>query len=88
LHHGTVSDLSALADASIRVIYTANVFTWEIPMMPETFSKAIQEILRVLVDGGVVLSRGSAGVLEAHLAQHGRMLLPLSLISVFQRGGQ
>jgi Methyltransferase domain len=88
LHHGTVSDLRALADASIRVVYTANVFTWEIPMMPETFSKAIQEILRVLVDGGVVLSRGSAGVLEARLARHGRMLLPLSLTSVFQKGGQ
>jgi Methyltransferase domain len=88
LHHGTVSDLRALADASIGLIYTANVFTWEVPMMPETFNKAIQEIFRVLVDGGVVLSRGSAGVLEAHLARHGRMLLPLSLISVFQKGGQ
>lgn len=88
LHHGTVSDLSALADASMRVIYTANVFTWEIPMMPETFSKAVREILRVLVDGGVVLSRGSAGVLEAHLARHGRLLLQLALMSVFQKGGQ
>jgi hypothetical protein len=86
LHHGTLSDLCTLADASIRVIYTAHVFTWEVPMMPETFSKAIQEVLRVLADGGVVLSRGSAGVFEAHLAPHGRLLLPTSHMSVFQKG--
>jgi hypothetical protein len=88
LHQGTISDLSTLADVSMRIIYTANVFTWEVPMMPETFARAIQEILRVLADGGVVLSWGSAGVLEAHLAQHGRMLLSSSLVSIFQKGSQ
>ena len=56
-------------------------------MMPETFRKAIQEILRVLADSGVVLSRGSAGVFEAHLARHGRLLLPTAHMSVFQKGG-
>jgi hypothetical protein len=86
LHHGTLSDLCALTDASIQVIYTANVFTWEVPMMPETFSKAIQEVLRVLANGGVVLSRGSAGRFEAHLAPHGRLLLPTAHLSVFQKG--
>jgi hypothetical protein len=88
LHQGTISDLSALADASIQIIYTASVFTWEVPMMPETFARAMQELLRVLVDGGVVLSRGSAGVLEAHLARHGRTLLSSSLMSIFQKGSQ
>ena len=46
---------------------------------------AIGEIGRVLAEGGVVLSRGSSGALEAELAQHGRMLLQTPLVSVFQR---
>jgi hypothetical protein len=85
LHHGTISNLQAITDASIGVIYTANVFNWEIPMMPETFAGVIQEILRVLTDGGVLLSRGSAGILEEHLACHGRMVLSNQLVSVFQK---
>jgi hypothetical protein len=86
LHHGTLSDLSALADASIQVIYAANVFNWEIPMLPETFAGALQEILRVLAGGGVLLSRGSAGTLEACLTPYGRLLLPSPLVTVFQKG--
>jgi hypothetical protein len=86
LYHGTLRDLSTLANASIRVLYTANVFNWEIPMTPETFAGAIHEILRVLTVEGVVLSRGSAGRLEAHLAPHGRLLLSMPLITVFQKG--
>lgn len=85
LHHGTISDLDALPDGSIRVVYIANVFTPEIPMTEETFARAVQEILRVLEVGGVLLSRGSHGVLEAALAQHGRMLLQTPLVSVFEK---
>ena len=85
LHHGTISDLGTLAAASIQIIYTASVFTWEIPMMPETFARTIQEILRVLADGGVVFSRGSAGVLEAHLVRHGHMLLSSTDVSISER---
>ena len=85
LHHGTISDLRALADGSIRVVYVANVFNPEIPMAPETFGRALEEIVRVLGAGGVVLSRGSSGALEAELARHGRMLLQTPLVSVFQR---
>ena len=84
LHHGTMSELSALADGSIRVVYVANVFNPEIPMAPETFGRALEEIVRVLGAGGVVLSRGSSGALEAELAQHGRLLLQTPLVSVFQ----
>ena len=84
LHHGTISDLRALADGSIRVVYVANVFNPEIPMAPETFGRALEEIVRVLGAGGVVLSRGSSGALEAELAQHGRLLLQTPLVSVFQ----
>ena len=85
LHHGTISDLRALAEGSIRVVYVANVFNPEIPMVPETFGRALEEIVRVLGAGGVVLSRGSSGALEAELARHGRMLLQTPLVSVFQR---
>ena len=85
LHHGTISDLCALADRSIHVVYVANVFNPEIPMSPQTFTAAIGEIVRVLAEGGVVLSRGSSGVLEEKLAPHGRMLLQTPLVSVFQR---
>jgi hypothetical protein len=85
LHHGTLSDLSAIADTSMQVIYTANVFTREVPMTSRTFEGAMREILRVLADDGVLFSRGSAGVLEEHLARHGRMLLPSPLVSVFQK---
>ena len=85
LHHGTVSDLSAIADGSIRVVYVANVFNPEIPMTPETFATAVREIVRVLDARGIVLSRGSSGALEAELSQHGRMLLQTPLISVFAR---
>jgi len=85
LHHGTISDLSALTDGAVRVAYVANVFNPEVPMTPETFARAVREIVRVLGAGGVVLSRGSAGVLEAELARHGRMLLQTPLISVFAK---
>jgi len=85
LHHGTINDLSALADGSIQVVYTANVFTSEIPMTAETFARAVQEIVRVLEAGGILLSRGSHGVLEAALTRHGRMLLQTPLVSVFEK---
>ncbi|MBI3325859.1 MAG: class I SAM-dependent methyltransferase [Nitrospinae bacterium] len=85
LHHGTICDLSALVEGSIHVVYVANVFNPEIPMTPETFAGALREIVRVLAEGGLVLSRGSAGVLEAELGRHGRMLLQTPLVSVFQK---
>ena len=85
LHHGTISDLNALADGSIWVVYTANMFNREIPMSADTFERAVQELLRVLVVGGCVLSRGSAGILEEQLAQHCQTLLNNPLVSVFQR---
>jgi hypothetical protein len=86
LHHGTISDLSALANDSIGIVYVANVFNPEIPMTEETFARALKEIVRVLTSGGFLLSRGSSGVLETALSQHGRMLLQTPLVSVFQRG--
>jgi Methyltransferase domain len=86
LHHGTISDLSALADQSVRVVYVANVFNREIPMTAATFDRALREILRVLTNGGIVLSRGSADALETELAPHGRFLLHIPLIAVFQKG--
>jgi hypothetical protein len=85
LHHGTVSDLSAVADASVQVVYTANVFNREVPMSSETFERAMAEICRVLAVGGILLSRGSAGVLEEHLAPHGRWLLHTPLMAVFAK---
>lgn len=85
LHHGTVSDLHVLDDASIRVIYTGNVFNHEIPMTPATFDGALQEILRVLAPTGVVLIRGSAGILETQLTPHGCMLVHTPLMAVFQK---
>jgi hypothetical protein len=85
LHHGTISDLSAMADNSVRVAYAANIFNPEIPMASETFSNAVTELLRVVEPEGVVLSRGSSGVFEETLAQHGRMLLRNPLVSVFQK---
>jgi len=85
LHHGTLGDLSALTDGSIRVVYVANVFNPEIPMTEETFNRALKEILRVLAAGGVLVSRGSAGALEAGLARDGRMLLQTPLVSVFEK---
>lgn len=85
LHHGTISDLKAIADGSIRVVYVGNVFNPEIPMTDETFAGALREIARVLTVGGIVLSRGSSGVLEEGLAQYGRMLLQTPLITVFER---
>ncbi len=85
LYHGTIGDLSALADGSVRVVHVANVFNWEIPMMPETFDAAVRELLRVLGDGGIVFSRGSAGVLEESLAPHGQWLLHTPQVTVFQK---
>src|SRR5262245_4212215 len=85
LHHGTISDLSALSDHSIHVVYVGNVFTHEIPMTQETFTQTITEIVRVLDDSGVLLSRGSSGALEAALHRAGKLLLHDPLISVFQR---
>lgn len=85
LHHGTISNLSALTDASIRIVYTANVFNREVPMTPQTLTDAFGEILRVLARGGIVVSRGSSGVLEEKLAQSGRLLLQTPLVSVLQK---
>ncbi len=85
LHHATVSDLSALAARSIRVVYTANMFNREIPMRADTFERALHELLRVLAPGGFVFSRGSAGVLEQRLGQSCRTLLDTSSVSVFER---
>jgi hypothetical protein len=85
LHHGTISNLSAIAVSSVRVAYVANVFNSEIPMASETFSNTVKELLRVLEPEGVVFSRGSSGVFEEALAQHGRMLLRNPLVSVFQK---
>ncbi len=85
LHHGTISDLGVLADRSIQVAYVGNVFMHEIPMTQETFVRAVREILRVLDDGGVLLSRGSSGGLETALSPAGKLLLHNPLISVFQR---
>jgi hypothetical protein len=87
LHHGTISDLSALTDHSIRIVYVANVFNREIPMTAATFEGALKEIVRVLDGGGIVLSRGSSDALEAELEQYGRLLLHTPLISVFQKDG-
>jgi hypothetical protein len=86
LHHGTMSDLRTLPDHVIRVVYVANVFNREIPMTAVTFERALKEILRVLDNGGIVLSRGSSGALETELAPYGRLLLHMPLISVFQKG--
>ena len=85
LHHGTGRDLSALTDSSIYVIYTANMFTREIPMTEQTFEQSMQEILRVLASSGFVISRGSAGILEQYLAQHVKVLLQNPLVSVLQK---
>jgi hypothetical protein len=85
LHHGTMSALDALAKNSVRVAYVANVFNPEIPMAPETFSRAVSELLRVLEPSGVVFSRGSSGIFEATLAPQGRMLIQNPLVSVFQK---
>jgi hypothetical protein len=86
LHHGSISHLSALADASVHLVYAASVFNHEIPMTPPTFTRATSEILRVLAPGGFMLSRGSAGVLEERLAAYGRLLLHTPSVSVFQKG--
>ncbi len=85
LHHGTVRDLSALGDDSIHIIYTANMFTREIPMTEQTFEQSMQEMLRVLAPSGFVISRGSAGILEQYLAQHLKVLLHNPLVSVLQK---
>lgn len=85
LHHATASDLSALADRSIQVVYTANMFSREIPMSANTFERAVKELLRVLAPGGFVFSRGSAGILEGRLGQVCQALLNNPLVSVFQR---
>lgn len=85
LHHGTVGDLTALASGSIRVVYVANVFNPEVPMSAETFTAAVQEITRVLARGGVLISRGSAGMLEAAFRRVARPLLESGLVSVFQK---
>jgi hypothetical protein len=85
LHQASISDLSFLSNASIHIIYTANVFTWEVPMMQATFDLGMQEILRVLTDDGIVFSKGSAGELEKRLSSHGTMLLPHPPVTVFQK---
>jgi AhpC/TSA family/Methyltransferase domain len=72
LHHGSISHLQALTEASIHLVYAASVFNHEIPMTPQTLSRATAEILRVLAPGGFMVSRGSAGVLEERLAAYGR----------------
>lgn len=85
LHHGTISDLYALQNRSIQVVYVGNVFTAEIPMTEETFNRSVAEILRVLDDSGILLSRGSSGVLESALSAEGEFLLRNPLVSVFRR---
>jgi len=85
LHHGTLSRLEALTEASVHVIYAASVFNDEIPMTAVTFHGALREVVRVLAPGGFVVSRGSSGVLEEHLAQHGRLLLQTPQVTVVQR---
>ena len=85
LHHGTVSDLSALSTSAIHLIYTANMFNREIPMSADTFARSVQEIVRVLAPGGCLISRGSAGVLERSLAQYLHVLLENPLVSVLQK---
>lgn len=85
LHHGTVSDLSALNTSSIHLIYTANMFNREIPMSEDTFERSMQEIMRVLTPRGCLISRGSAGVLEQSLAQYLHVLLENPLVSVLQK---
>jgi hypothetical protein len=80
-----MSNLTAIADRSIRVLYIANVFNPEIPMAQDTFSSTVREVIRVLEPHGVVCSRGSSGVLEEALNPHGRMLLQTPLVSVFQK---
>ncbi|MBM4258350.1 MAG: class I SAM-dependent methyltransferase [Deltaproteobacteria bacterium] len=85
LHHGTMSDLHALPDRSIQVVYVGNVFMHEIPMTHETFARTVTEIIRVLDEGGVLLSRGSSGALETALRSAGKLLLQNPLVSVFQK---
>lgn len=85
LHHGTVSDLSALNPSSIHLIYTANMFNREIPMREDTFERSLQEIMRVLASRGCLISRGSAGVLEQSLAHSLQVLLENPLVSVLQK---
>ena len=85
LHHGTVGDLSVLEDASVHVIYTANVFNREIPMSDETFDRARDEIVRVLAPHGWLVSRGSAGRLEAGLKRRLLVLFDNPLVSVLQQ---
>ena len=85
LHQATIAALSFLNDATIQVIYTANMFTWEVPMQQKTFDLAIEEMMRVMTPGGVIFSKGSAGELERRLTPHGRMLLPHQPITVFQK---
>lgn len=85
LHHGTVGNLSALENASVHVIYTANVFNREIPMSDETFDRARDEIVRVLAPDGWLVSRGSAGRLEAGLKRRLPVLFDNPLVSVLQQ---
>ena len=85
LHHGSMCDLSALPDNSIRVIYAANVFNYEIPMSQDTFDEVVKEITRVLALGGIMISRGSAGLVEDQLARSCRILLRNPLVSVLQK---
>lgn len=85
LHQASIRDLSFLPDASIQVVYTANMFTWEVPMQQQTFDLATQEMRRVLATGGLLFSKGSAGELEKRLAPYGRMLLPYPPVTVFQK---
>ena len=60
LHHGTLSRLETLTDASVHVVYAASVFNDEIPMSAATFHGALQEIVRILAPGGFAVSRGSS----------------------------
>jgi hypothetical protein len=85
LHHGTLSRLETLTYASVHVVYAASVFNDEMPMSAVTFQGALCEIARVLAPGGFVVSRGSSGLFEAHLAPYGRMLLETPQVTVFQR---
>jgi len=85
LHHGTLSRLETLTHASVHIVYAASVFNDEIPMSAATFHGALREIVRVLAPGGFVVIRGSSGLLEAHLAPYGHMLLETPQVVVLQR---
>jgi len=85
LHHGTLSRLETLTDTSVHVVYAASVFNDEIPMSAATFHGALQNLLALIRARFLAVSRGSSGLLEAHLAPYGHLLLETPQVVVFQR---